>query len=165
MLEAIKTRRSIRKYTNKKVSKKDIQDLLKAAMQAPTARNAQEWKFIVCQDKEILEKFANSCANYHMLHEASAMIVVFGAPLVGGLKEFVYEDCGAAIQNILLEATSKGIGTCWCAIGPVKDRIKTAKEAFPSHADLIPVALVALGYPNETKGFDNRYDEKKVTWL
>ena len=164
MLKEIKNRHSIRRYNDKQVDKKDLEKLLRSAMQAPTALNEQPWRFIVVQDKKILKKMSKTTPHQAMLSKASAAIVVMGDKKVNH-KEFIDVDCGAAIENILLEATRLGIGTCWCAIDPIKDRIAAYKELFCLKSNLAPIAVVAIGYPSETKEFIDRYDEEKVTWL
>lgn len=163
MIKEIEARRSIRKYSEKLVTKEEVEDLLKAAMHAPTARNLQEWRFIASVNRKTLDDLAEIPA-YQMLKGASAVIIVMGDTDVNS-EEFCYVDCAAATQNILLEATSKGIGTCWCAIAPREERMKPIADYFKLKENLLPIALISIGYPGEEKGIDDRYDEKKVTWL
>lgn len=163
MLKEIKNRHSIRKYTNKEVTKKDLEKLLKSAMQAPTALNEQPWRFIAVTNKKVLKKMSQTTPHQAMLAKAGAAIVVLGDKRVDH-KQFISVDCGAAIQNILLEATHMGLGCCWCAIDPIKERIEAYKELFLLKSYLAPIAVVSIGYPNEVKEFVDRYDEEKVTW-
>ncbi len=163
MLKEIRNRHSIRRYTEEKIERKDIVKLLKAAMQAPTARNEQSWRFIVVDDEKALKKMATFSPNTPMLNDAKAAIVVMGDTTINR-KEYIYVDCAAAIENILLEATHIRIGACWCAIGPNKDRIDNYMSFFKFKKKLLPVAVIALGYPAEEKEFIDRYDENKVIW-
>lgn len=164
MLKDIKNRHSIRKYIDKEVSKKDLEKLLRSAMQAPSAMNEQPWRFIVVQDSKLLKKMSKVTPHQAMLAKASAAIIVLGDKKVSH-KEFVYEGCGAAIENMLLEATHLGIGTCWCAIDPNKDKVKAYRELFSIKNHLIPIGVISIGYSNEDKEFIDRYDETKIIWL
>lgn len=163
MIKEIETRRSIRKYTDKEITKEDLLDLLKAGMHSPTARNLQEWRFIVSNNKEVLDKIATIPA-YQMLLGARAVIIVCGDRTINS-EEYCFVDCAAATQTILLEATHKGIGTCWCAIEPRKERSDALRDLLKLEDNIFPVALVSLGYPAEEKGIEDRFDDNKITWL
>jgi len=163
MLEAIAKRQSIRRYTNKKVSKKDLTDLLKAAMRAPSACNSQNWYFLVSQNKQDLLTVSEIKGYYSMCKEASAIIVAM-ADTTDKYAQFSEVNVAAAIENILLEATNKGIGTCWCAIHPSKTRIKAFREYFNIDSKYLPIACIAIGYPNEEKPIKNRFDKNKIEW-
>ena len=163
MIKEIQTRRSIRKYIDKPISKEDLEDLLRAAMFAPTARNQQTWRFIASNNREVLSGLSKIPA-YKMLETAGAVIIVMG-DLDADTDIFNYVNCSAAVQNILLEAKAKGIGTCWCAIGPREERMNAIKDYFKLADNLLPIALISIGYPDEEKGIEDRYDENKVVWL
>lgn len=164
MLKEIKNRHSIRKYTSKKVSKQDLEKLLASGMQAPSARNEQPWSFIVVQSRKLLTEMSKTTPYQAMLKKASAAIIVLGDSKIAS-KEYCLIDCSAAIENILLEATHLGIGTCWCAIAPRKERIQAYRDIFHIKRHIIPVGVISIGYPNEEKKFINRYYQEKVTWL
>lgn len=163
MIKEIETRRSIRKYIDKEITKEDLKDLLVAAMHAPTARNLQSWRFIASNNRKVLDDLAKIPA-YQMLSTAGAVIVVMGDLDVDN-EVFNYVNASAAVQNILLEAQNKGIGTCWCAIGPREDRMNAIKDYFKLKDNLLPIALISIGYPDEIKGIEDRYDENKIIWL
>lgn len=163
MIKEIETRRSIRKYADKEITKEDLLDLLKAGMHSPTARNLQEWRFIVSNNREVLDKIATIPA-YQMLLGARAVIIVCGDRTINS-EEYCFVDCAAATQTILLEATHKGIGTCWCAIEPRKERSDVLRDLLKLEDNIFPVALVSLGYPAEEKGIEDRFDVNKITWL
>ena len=104
----INTRRSIRKYTDQPVEDELLVKMLEAAMNAPTARNMQEWKFVVVKNKELQEKMAKAMPNTHMSAHAGACIVVCGDTTIQPKAEYIYVDCGAAIENMLLNAHELG---------------------------------------------------------
>lgn len=164
-MEIINTRRSIRKYQNQPVEDELLVKLLEAAMNAPTARNLQEWKFIVVKNRHLQEKIAKALPNTHMSYHAGACIVVLGDKTIQPKDEYIYVDCGAAIENLLLEAHSLGLGCCWCAVGPNEDRILPLRELLNIDDHLVPVANIAIGWPDEMKEENHRYDEQKVTWI
>lgn len=164
MLEEIKKRRSIRKFTDKKVDDGIIENLLKAAMSAPTARNTQSWRFIVVTNRDALNAIADHQASMNMMKTAYCAIIVMGDREASQPDEYLYVDSAAAIENMLLEAVHLGLGTCWCAIGPKTDRIKYFRESYQISEQYVPIAAVAVGYPDEEKEAVDRYDQAKVSW-
>jgi nitroreductase len=107
VMKNILERKSVRTYANKKVEKEDIETLLRAAMAAPSAVNAQPWVFIAIDDRQILDNLASQLPNAKMLSQAQAAIIVCGnmeKALQGEGREYWVQDCSAATQNILLAA-------------------------------------------------------------
>jgi nitroreductase len=74
------------------------------------------------------------------------------------------QDCGAATENILLQATALGLGSCWCAIYPTK-RVEYFQKLLNLPADKIPFNVIAVGIPKEEFGSRGFYEESKITWL
>lgn len=161
-LEAIHKRRSIRKFTDKPIAKEDLQTLLKAAMMAPTARNAQEWEFLVVTDKDTLKKIAEVHPYASMLPGAQAAILVFGNMDKELIPGYWVGDCGAATQNILLAATELGIGSVWLGVQAVQERAEELNKVFTFPANIKPFNIIALGYPAEDKEPVDRFDPAKV---
>lgn len=165
--EAIRKRRSIRKYKEGvEIPRKDIETILEAAMMAPSARNTRPWEFVVVESREGKEKIMEIQPYTGMLKTASAAIIVCGLPEVqkeANCSEFWPEDCGAAIENILLQALELGYGTCWCGFYPVEDRVKALKEAFDLKS--VPLAVVALGVPDEEPAARGYFDPEKVRYI
>jgi len=164
MLKEIKLRHSTRKFTDQKVSKQTLQKLLRSAMQAPTALNEQPWRFIVVTDKSILQTISKYSKYTGFIAKAPSAIIVYADTKVSR-KEFCVVNVGAAIENMLLEAVKLNLGTCWCAIDPIKDTIALYKKYFKLKRTEKPIAIVAVGYKAEEKEFIDRYDDNKVTWL
>ncbi|HHU18379.1 MAG TPA: nitroreductase family protein [Clostridiales bacterium] len=162
-MNALFKRRSIRKYIDKEVSDADLELLLKAAMCAPSAGNEQPWEFIVVRDREIMKRVSEFHPYSKMLHQASAAIVV-----CGNRSRQVYDrdywqlDCSAATQNILIQATDMKIGSVWLAVYPEPDRIKGAKKLFGLPEEVIPLAIVSLGYPQEEKKMADRFKQERI---
>ena len=81
-MKVIDTRRSVREYSDKVVSDKDIKKILEAAMQAPSARNQQPWEFLVVKDQEKKEKLASLVPAMRMASGASFLIIFLAPPTV-----------------------------------------------------------------------------------
>ncbi|MDO6353913.1 nitroreductase family protein [Caloramator sp. CAR-1] len=155
-------RRSIRKYLDKPVAKEDIDDLLRAAMAAPSAGNEQPWEFIVVDDKNVLKRIADVHPYAKMLYEAPVAIVVCGDLNKEKYKGFWVQDCSAATQNILLEATDKGLGTVWIGVYPDDTRVKDISNIFGIPSNVIPLSIVAVGYPAQEMQEVDRFDPQKI---
>ena len=163
--EAIRNRRSIRKFQQGvHIPQEDLDLILEAAMMAPSARNTRPWVFVVVENREILEKFRDIQPYTGMMKTASLAIVVCGRPeLQEGGNEFWPQDCGAAIENILLQALELGYGTCWCGFYPVEDRVKGFQELLG--VESIPVGAVAVGIAEEAPAARGYYDKSRVKYI
>lgn len=162
VLEAIFSRRSIRKYTNKKISSQSVTLLLKSAMYAPSAANTQPWEFIVINKKSLFRKIMEFHPYAKMLEEADHAILVCGDTKKQLSEGYWPVDCAAATQNMLLAAHGLGIGAVWLGIYPRKERKEAVCELFSLPANIEPFSIVAFGYPNETVEVPERYDETRV---
>lgn len=160
--EAILTRRSIRKFTSQLVSHDLIEKILKAGMQAPSARNKQPWHFIVIQDREMLDKISVVHPYAYMLKEAPLGIVICGDSNIEITIEYIVQDCSAATQNMLLAAHNFGLGAVWLGIYPREPRIKALRKLLSIPENIIPVSMIAVGYPAEKKEPENRFNPERV---
>ncbi len=165
MLEAIKKRQSIRKYKDNPLSDEQIEKLLKAAMNAPSARNTQSWQFIVIKNKKVLNDVSTMSPYLQMMKSTPCAILVLGEKLKVDKMEYLYYNCSAAIENILIEAVHLGLGSCWCAIGPNLDRIENFRNYFKLSDHLEPISIVSVGYADEEKEIIDRYNKDKITTI
>ena len=115
-LTVIHSRKSVRKYLNKPVSKEQLEILLKAGMAAPTAGDKRPWAFVVITDPAMLDSLSLSTRNTRMLSSAAAAIAVCGDTRIGFKSEVWVQDCSAASENILLAAEAIGLGAVWTGI-------------------------------------------------
>jgi nitroreductase len=161
-MKAILERRSIRKYTDEPISDQDIKELLQAAMAAPSAGNQQPWEFIVVNDREILNKIPEVHPYSQMLMMAPLAIIVCGNLDKEKHEGYWVQDCSAATENILIEAQYKGLGAVWLGIYPRKERVKGLKELFNLPEDIIPLSIVSIGHPAESKEPSNRYNQSAI---
>jgi nitroreductase len=147
VLEAIKGRRSIRKYSSRAVEEEKLASVLEAARLAPSASNAQEWRFIVVKDKEKLAGLMDAADGQGCIGEAPAAIVACGLKhkimACGQPTDTV--DLSIAMSFIVLEAYEQGLGTCW--LGRFyEDKVKKVL-GIPENVSV--VAVTPIGYPAE----------------
>lgn len=152
--EAIRKRRTIRRYKQKPVEDKLLLELIDAARLAPSGGNMQQLRYIAVRNPENVRKVFSQTAwggsvrprrSPEWLKDApSAFIAVTAASESLKNLKLIHADAGAAIQNILLRAVELGLGTCW--IGSFKEEVNTILELG---GDTAVVYLVAVGYPDE----------------
>ena len=166
MSELIKNRRSIRKFqTGKPVTKEQLNALLEAAMMAPSACNSRPWEFIAVTKRETLDEIARIHPHAKMCETATAAIIVVALPQTDRPEGYFPQDCGAATQNILLEAVSMGLGTCWCGVYPKEDRVASLRELFDIREPKIPFNVIVIGTPDEAPQRKGFFDESRVTYI
>lgn len=162
VLEAIFSRRSIRKFTGEVISDDDLKTLLKAAFQAPSAHNYQPREYVVIKDEEIIEEITKFHKYAQMLPNAGCGIVVCGDKEKQPERGFLVEDCSASIQNILLAAHGLGLGAVWCGLYSQDKLTSSMSELLKLPEHIIPIGLVVVGEKAEEKRVIDRYDESKV---
>ncbi len=162
MLQEIMQRRSIRKYENRPIPDDTLETLLRAAMQAPSARNLQPWEFVVVRNRNILERIPDYHPYSSMVPGAGAAILVCGNTELQNDPGYIAQDCSAAVQNLLLEAVHQGLGAVWLGVFPRKERMEGMTDLFRLPGNIIPVALVSVGYPAENPGIEERFAPEKV---
>jgi nitroreductase len=157
-------RRSIRAYTTELVSDEAVQTLLEAAMAAPSAAATDPWRFIVVKNRGMLTKIAEALPYGRMVGFAALGIVVCGDLEAAHDKQLSYllQDCSAAIENLLLSAHILGLGACWLGVHPREQRVKSLQEILKLQENLIPVACIAIGHPDETKEPRTRFNPAYV---
>jgi len=145
VLEAIRSRRSVRAFLPEPVPPDLLEALVDAARWAPSGLNNQPWRFHIVQSQEVLEGLAR-CTRYgHVLRSARAAIAVF---LDGEASYHRDKDCqgvGACLQNLLLAAHGLGLGACW--LGEILNRREEVERLLGAPATCELMAVVALGTP------------------
>lgn len=160
-------RTSVRKYTDKPVTKKQIETILKAAMAAPSAKNCQPWEFVVLQERKTLLKITEFHPFSAMLKEAPLAIVVCGNKTkiaVEGIEDLWVQDCAAATQNILLQATELDLGSVWMGVYPKKNLEKEITYLVNLPDYIVPFSIVAIGYAAEKVKPKDKFDPAKIHW-
>jgi len=144
-IECIRSRRSVRNYTNQSVEQSLIRKLLENAIWAPSGKNGQPWKFKVITNKDLIDRISNLSTHSRWMRNAPCFIFVF----LDKDRSYDYikdiQSCGAVIQTLLLCAQSYGISSCWVG------EILSESEAVMNILGLLDynielMALVTLGY-------------------
>ena len=161
-LEAIMTRRSVRKFTAQDVSESEVEVVLRAAMAAPSASNERPWRFVVVRDRERLDRLSKSTPFAGALASAPVGIVV--AADRAGMKYpgFWVIDCAAAIENMLLAAHASGLGGVWIGVHPIKPFAWNVGRVVGLPRRVMPHSLVALGHPVSAPGPVDRFEDAWV---
>jgi len=159
-MQAILTRRSIRRYTSETISEGMIKALLTAAMSAPAAHNERPWSFVVIQDRAVLDQVPAFHPYAAMLSQAPLAIAVCGDSQAQ--PGYWILDCAAATENLLIAAHALGLGAVWLGIYPREERIQGLRQLLGLPDRIIPLSLIALGYPAEIKPAVDRFDPQRV---
>lgn len=163
VIDAIKARRSIRKFEDRPVEKEKIELLLRAAMQAPSASNEQPWEFIVVENKDTL-KVLSEAHPYSMAMKNAPLgiVVLVDKKYLTKMTAFWEQDLAAASENILLEAVELGLGATWMAIAPLPERIDYIQKAFDLPEGVVGFSMIAIGYPLKAKEFEDRFNTERI---
>jgi nitroreductase len=162
IIKGILTRRSIRKYLDKKITKEQIYELVKAGMHAPSARNQQPWHYIIIDDSKLLNTISDIHPYAKMLPQAKWAIIVCGDENLELSKGYWVVDCSAATQNILLAAHGLGLGAVWLGLHPREERKNAIKDLFHLPANIQPLSLISIGYPAEEKDQSERFKMERI---
>ncbi len=157
ILEIIKSRRSIRNYKNEKIKDEEILKIVEAGRWAPSASNNQPWRFIIVQNKELIKKIGDACKILTInsfVEKAPLIFIIYTEKK----HRWVELDCGICAENMMLEAHSIGIGSCF--VGAFKEN--RIKEIINLPEDLNVVGLITFGYKENEKEPTLRLDLKDI---
>lgn len=160
--DLILSRRSIRKFSESPIEPETINRLLEAAMYAPSARNYQPWHFVVIQERSRLDKLSEIHPYAGMLKTATAAILVCADKNLESNDSYNAQNAAAATHNILLSAHDAGLGSCWLGVYPREERMKNISEFVELPGNILPVSLIALGYPAEEKTHPDRFLPERI---
>jgi len=145
--DVVKLRKSIRRFSDRKVEDERIEQILECARLAPSWCNKQCWSFVIVRDKERIELLSETAGKINSwLKKAPIIIVACGDPILNGIHnsiEYFTVDVAIAMEHLILSATDLGLGTCWVG-GFNEDRIKEILE-IPNNMRI--VAITPVGYP------------------
>jgi nitroreductase len=155
-LEAIRKRRSIRRYTNDAIPKVDLETIVDAGRLAATGSNRQPWDFIIVTNRAMIAQFKISGA---WIEKASVVIVVVMDPV----SRWWIEDGAAAIENMLLASTALGYGACWVEGDalPREEQFKTLLGVPPAKRVM---ALIPIGVAAEIPAPEKKPLEQVLHW-
>jgi len=155
-LEAIRKRRSIRRYTNDAIPKADLESIVDAGRLAATGNNRQPWDFVIVTDRGMIAEFKIAGA---WIEKAGAVIVVVMDPL----SRWWVEDGAAAIENMLLASTALGYGACWVE-GDALPREEQFKTLLGVPSAKRVMALIPIGVAAETPAPGKKALEQVLHW-
>ncbi len=166
VLDAIRRRYSCRSYQEKSIEQDKLDCILEAARLAPSARNTQDWRFVVVTDRDIKRQVATTTNRPEVFEKAGAIIaacsnsdeVMRCGQAIGPI------DVAIALEHICLQAADLGLGTCW--IGSFDaDKVR---QILRIPEDIVIVELMVLGYPADSKSEPKREPIEKIvcydTW-
>lgn len=168
VIDAIRTRRSIRKYLETPVEMDKIGMVLDAGRSAPSAGNLQNWKFVFVTDKAKRQSIASACLQQHWMETAPVHLVIVAEPLraqqfygIRGERLYSIQNCAAVIQNMLLAAHSLGLGGCW--VGAFDEEMIKRTLGIPDYVR--PQAVLTIGYPDERVPTPLKFKITDITFL
>lgn len=161
-MDCIFNRTSVRKYTKEALKKEEIDLILKAAFCAPSAANRQPWQFIVVQNKQTLSDLSTMTPYASLLKDAAMCVVVCADKSKNPSLDYCQQDLAAATENMLIEAKSLHIGSCWIGVYPNEDRYLALNAYFKLPKGIVPMWMVAFGYPDQEIVVKDKFDEDKI---
>ena len=168
MIEAIAKRRSIRSFQNTKVEPAKVEQLLRAAMRAPSGVNHQPWEFLVVDDEAVLTKLRNWNPRGKALQSAPLLIVVLEREIPFRVENNLHwlspQDLAACTENILLQAVEEGLGAVWMGVSPGTSGQAKLAAILGIPSPIQPFAIIAVGYPAEDADLEapDRFDESRI---
>ena len=166
-LDTIYSRSSVRKYQDRTVPKKLLDEFIRAGMAAPSGVNARPWSFIGVTERVTMDALAEGLKYGKMLHGAGGAIAVLGTPhesRPGIPKELWIQDCSAATQNILLAVEDAGLGAVWICVHPIKAHERHVREVLGVPDDTVPLCVISIGYPEGEEKPKDKYEPHKIHW-
>ena len=150
VFEAIEARRSVRRYKATPIPEDVVKKVFRAVRRAPSANNAQPYRFIVVRDEDKKHALINACKGKRWIAEAPMIIIACGIideaySTMGGYMSSYPVDVSIALDHLTLAAAAEGLGTCW--IGAFSE--EKVKELYDIGSEAKVVALMTIGYPAE----------------
>ncbi len=149
-IENIMTRTSVRTYSDRDITDGQLDTIMRAAMAAPSAVNKQPWRFIVVRDQALRDSISTNMNSMKMAKNAPVAVIVCGdmeATIDGEGHSYWVQDASAVSENILLAANALGIGSVWCGIYPISERVDWFQKTFGMPESIIPLSCINLGFP------------------
>ena len=160
-------RKSVRKYTGAPVARERLDELVRAGMAAPSAKNSRPWSFVIVDEREKLEAISAGLIYGKMLPSAAAAIVVCGVPTRIDSTipaEFWIQDCSAAMENILVTAEAEGLGAVWLGLHPIEEWKAHVREVLSIPKEIEPLGIASIGHPAGEAKPKEKYDPDNVHW-
>lgn len=161
-MQAIFSRRSVRRFTSEPVDDETVRTLLRAAMRAPSAGNAQPWQFVVIRRRDTMDAIRAVHPYAGPLATAACAVVVCGDLDREKFPGYWVQDCAAATQNLLLEAETLGLGAVWMGVYPDARRTQALQALLGLPETVLPLNVTAVGRPAERPAPLDTYRPERV---
>lgn len=164
-MDSIFHRISVRKFQDKPVEDEKILQILRAGMQAPSAKNDQPWEFYVVRDAKLIEALSHSTP--YSRCAAGAPVVIVPVYRKSELFEPEMSQINMAIaqENIWLETDALGLGGVWIGIAPFESRMEEVRKILNIPEELTVFSLFPLGYPAESREQQDRFEESRIHYI
>ena len=175
VMENILARKSVRSYNGDTIPADVMENLLRAAMAAPSGRDLRPWQIVVMTDKSQYETVFEGNFNMQKFMESGAVLILCAdttftaptredpdGPAVTQVNHLWRDDMGAVTENLLLAVEAYGLGACWTACYPYPDRMDPIKKALQLPATVVPYAVVPIGYHDGTTQPKDKWDPARV---
>lgn len=157
----IKTRRSIRNFTDQSIDIDLVKKLIELGIHAPSACNIQGWHFIIIKNQKIKDKMVDLGSSILIKNAPVGILVLYDKRTKNTEYQDNIQSAAAAIQNIILSAHEHNLGTCWVCHLPLKAKLK---ELLKIDKYLDPIAYIMMGYPkNKARSVERKYNIEEVT--
>ena len=175
VMQNILNRKSVRSYNGDTIPATVMENILRAAMAAPSGMDIRPWSFVVLTDKSEYETIFAGNGNMKKFMESGAVIVVCAdttvtrpprdnpdGPAVTMPDPIWRDDMGAVTENLLLAVEAYGLGACWTACYPFPDTMRPVKETLGLPPTVVPYAVVPIGYHDGTTQPKDKWDPARV---
>lgn len=183
LMNVINARRSIRAYKPDPVKREAIDEMLQAAVQAPSAMNAQPWAFGVITDRRLLDRYSDRTKtfllskvgewpglerfrehfvnpDYHIFYNAPALIIIYAK----AASHIAQIDCALAAENLMLTACDMGLGSCWIGFATEVLNASEAKKELGVPEEYTAIAPIIVGYPDGQPPERERNRPEVIYW-
>ncbi len=175
VINNILSRKSVRSYNGDTIPAEVMENILRAAMAAPSGMDVRPWSFIVLTDKSQYETVFEGNFNMKKFMESGAVVVICAdttvtrpprenpdGPAVTSANPIWRDDMGAVTENLLLAVEAYGLGACWTACYPFPNTMAPVKKSLGLPASVVPYAVVPIGYPNGDTQPKDKWDPSRI---
>lgn len=175
VMENILNRKSVRSYTGDSIPAAVMENILRAAMSAPSGMDIRPWQFVILTDKTQYETIFEGNGNMKKFMESGAIVVLCAdttvtraprenpdGPAVTMPNPMWRDDMGAATENLLLAVEAHGLGACWTACYPFENTMAPVRKALELPSNVIPYAVVPIGYPSTENTPKDKWDTTRL---
>lgn len=175
VMDNILNRKSVRSYNGGTIASDTLQDILRAAMAAPSGMDIRPWQFIVLTDKSQYDSIFEGNGNMKKFMESGAIVVVCAdttvtrpsrdnpdGPAVTMPNPMWRDDVAAATENLLLAVEAYGLGACWTACYPFPNTMAPVRKTLALPDNVIPYAIIPIGHPAGNNSPKDKWDTTRI---